>query len=30
MYVYVGVNDSDTLCLTPLMVALIAGNIRGV
>jgi len=29
-YVYVGVNDSDTLCLTPLMVALVAGNIKGV
>jgi hypothetical protein len=29
-HVYIGVNDSDTLCLTPLMVAVIAGNRKGV
>lgn len=29
-HVYIGVNDSDTLCLTPLMVAVIAGNMKGV
>lgn len=29
-HVYIGVNDSDTLGLTPLMVAAIAKNLRGV
>ena len=27
--VYIGVNDSDLLCLTPLMTACLAGNTRG-
>lgn len=29
-HVYIGVNDSDSLGLTPLMVATIARNLRGV
>lgn len=29
-YVYIGINDSDTLCLTPLMVAAIASNTKAI
>ena len=28
-HVYIGVNDSDSLCLTPLMIAVITKNIKG-
>jgi hypothetical protein len=28
--IYIGVNESDALCLTPLMVATISKNIKGV